>query len=79
MREFLNQRRTLDTYWRTVILFGRRPAAARMPGRSAKMNCWLKPLGFGFNNVIDAFHIVNLREIPVRFFVDEALSPEEHP
>lgn len=26
---------------------------------------------FGFNNVIDAFHIVNQKEIPSRFFVDE--------
>lgn len=26
---------------------------------------------YGFNNVIDAFHIVNQAEIPVRFFTDE--------
>jgi hypothetical protein len=25
----------------------------------------------GFNNVIDAFHIVNRGEIPIRFFIDE--------
>src|SRR5258708_465760 len=25
----------------------------------------------GFNNVIDAFHIVNRDELPIRFFVDE--------
>jgi len=25
----------------------------------------------GFNNVIDAFHVVNREEIPIRFFVDE--------
>src|SRR5262249_31426723 len=28
----------------------------------------------GFNNVIDAFHIVNRGEIPIRFFVDERHS-----
>lgn len=28
-------------------------------------------VALGFNNVIDAFHIVNRGEIPVRFFVDE--------
>ena len=30
-----------------------------------------KTVALGFNNVIDAFHIVNRGEIPVRFFVDE--------
>jgi HNH endonuclease len=28
----------------------------------------------GFNNVIDAFHVVNRSDIPVRFFVDERSS-----
>lgn len=28
-------------------------------------------MSLGFNNVIDAFHIVNRAEIPVRFFLDE--------
>jgi hypothetical protein len=28
----------------------------------------------GFNNVIDAFHIVNREEIPIRFFVDDRQS-----
>ncbi len=28
----------------------------------------------GFNNVIDAFHVVNQGEIPKRFFVDERVE-----
>ena len=28
----------------------------------------------GFNNVIDAFHVVNQQEIPVRFYADERKS-----
>lgn len=28
----------------------------------------------GFNNVIDAFHVVNQAEIPIRFFIDERRS-----
>jgi 5-methylcytosine-specific restriction endonuclease McrA len=31
-------------------------------------------VGLGFNNVIDAFHVVNNGEIPVRFFADERKS-----
>jgi len=30
-----------------------------------------KTLAFGFQNVIDAFHVVNREPIPVQFFVDE--------
>ena len=28
-------------------------------------------VGLGFNNVIDAFHVVNSSEVPSRFFYDE--------
>jgi hypothetical protein len=43
-------------------------------GRLSKDQLIVQTSRLGFNNVIDAFHIVNRDEIPIRFFVDERQS-----
>jgi 5-methylcytosine-specific restriction endonuclease McrA len=43
-------------------------------GRLSKDELIGQTVTLGFNNVIDAFHIVNRDEIPIRFFVDERQS-----
>ena len=40
-------------------------------GETKKDELIAKTVSLGFNNVIDAFHIVNRDEIPKRFFIDE--------
>jgi hypothetical protein len=127
MADFLERQRTLDSYWRAVILFGRNVASYKFalakslielsaekksfvtleelaipfskhivehlqsaPKQATSSSsrfleaCRKSSVGeinaeeltretvsLGFNNVIDAFHIVNRGEIPVRFFLDE--------
>src|ERR1019366_8807702 len=127
MADFLERQRTLDSYWRAVILFGKNVAsykfalAKSLIELSAEGQSFVKleelaipfskhivehlrsapkqatssssrfleacrkssvgeinadeltsqTVSLGFNNVIDAFHIVNRAEIPVRFFLDE--------
>jgi hypothetical protein len=127
MAEFLERQRTLENYWRAVILFGQNVASykfalakslielsekgqglvkledlaepfsrhiiehlARAPkqatssssrfletcrsfanGKLSKDELVGQTAKLGFNNVIDAFHIVNREEIPIRFFSDE--------
>jgi hypothetical protein len=127
MAQFLERDRTLENYWRAVILFGQNVASykfslakslielsnhgresvrledlaepfsrhivehlAKAPkqatssssrfldacksfgeGKLPKAELIGQTAKLGFNNVIDAFHIVNRGEIPVRFFVDE--------
>lgn len=43
-------------------------------GKSSRDELIGQTAKLGFNNVIDAFHIVNREEIPIRFFVDERQS-----
>src|SRR5215831_6414402 len=127
MAEFLERQRTLENYWRAVILFERNVASykfalakslielsdkrqdlvkledlaepfsrhiiehlARAPkqatssssrfldscrkfasGEIGKDELIGQTAKLGFNNVIDAFHVVNRGEIPIRFFADE--------
>jgi hypothetical protein len=124
MADFLERQRTLDSYWRAVILFGRNVASYKFalakslielsaekksfvtleelaipfskhivehlqsaPKQATSSSsrfleaCRKSSVGeinaeeltsqtvnLGFNNVIDAFHMVNRAEIPVRFF-----------
>jgi hypothetical protein len=130
MLQFLDQQRTLENYWRAVILFGQNVASykfalgkslidlsatgqtvisledlaepfsrhilehlANAPKQATSASsrfleaCRSFSAGsitrdellgstvkLGFNNVIDAFHVVNRSDIPVRFFVDERNS-----
>jgi 5-methylcytosine-specific restriction endonuclease McrA len=130
MAEFLERERTLENYWRAVILFGLNVASYKFAlaktlielstqeNQSIKLAELAEPFSrhivehlakapkqatssssrfldscrkfsegslskdqlvgqtakLGFNNVIDAFHIVNRGEIPIRFFVDERQS-----
>ena len=127
MAEFLERQRTVENYWRAVILFGQNVASykfalakslielsgrgqdfikledlaepfsrhimehlAKAPkqatsassrflevcrmsaeGKLSKADLIGQTAKLGFNNVIDAFHIVNREEIPIRFFTDE--------
>src|ERR1035441_10167910 len=127
MADCLERQRTLDSYWRAVILFGKNVASYKLAlaksliELSAEGQSFIKleelaipfskhivehlrsapkqatssssrfleacrkssvgeinaeeltreTVSLGFNNVIDAFHIVNRGEIPVRFFLDE--------
>ena len=126
MPEFLERQRTLENYWRAVILFGWNVASykfalakslielsekgqgcikledlaepfsrhiielAKAPkqatssssrfleacrsfanGKLSKDELVGQTAKLGFTNVIDAFHIVNPEEIPIRFFTDE--------
>ncbi|MEO8593065.1 MAG: HNH endonuclease [Candidatus Solibacter sp.] len=122
----MDQQRTLENYWRAVILFGQNVASykfalakslidlsaagqavislealadpfsrhivdhlAKAPKQATSASSRFldacrtvtdrdKLIGatvkLGFNNVIDAFHVVNRGDIPVRFFVDERSS-----
>ncbi|UWX63921.1 HNH endonuclease domain-containing protein [Deinococcus rubellus] len=47
---------------------------AHLQGGLSREDLLLATVRLGFNNVIDAFHIVNQSEVPVRFFVDERRS-----
>ena len=47
---------------------------ASLKGELSEDALLMTAVRFGVNNVIDAFHIVNQGEIPVRFFVDERRS-----
>src|SRR5262249_1035186 len=46
-------------------------------GKLSKDDLLAATVRLGFNNVIDAFHIVNRAEIPVRFFTDARTSSQK--
>ena len=48
-----------------------RSAARRSRGELSETQLIEQTVRLGFNNVIDAFNVVNRGEIPMRFFVDE--------
>lgn len=130
MSPFTERQRTLDTYWRSIILFGQNVASYKFalaqslidlsetPSAAVSLEQLAVPFSrhlsdhskaapkqttsrsgryldtcrryndgqltgadlvaatvkLGFNNVIDAFHVVNRDVVPVRFFVDERSS-----
>ena len=53
------------------------PAASSTRARSAEERLVDTTVRLGFNNVIDAFHVVDTGEVGVRFFADERGTPRK--
>jgi hypothetical protein len=50
------------------------PVAVTMPAKCPGTCLLIIQSGSGFQNVIDAFHVVNQQEVPVRYFLDDRKS-----